>query len=359
MTEKPTPPGWLPSILLLGLALGALYVLGVLLWPFLPAIVTSAVLATLIYPIHLRLGRWIPNRDVAALVVTVLVFFLILVPALALSAILVGEIRSGIDLLAELVREGLPEGRIAETWTTLAGYLGLEGTDFGDTLAGQLRNFIGLLARRTLRFLSGLGGWLLQGGAALFTLFYLLRDGEGLLGTVKWYIPLDPPATDRLVRKARDVIFATVYGSVIVAIVQGSLGGLAFLVVDLPAAALWGTVMTILSLLPVVGAPLIWGPAGVLLILDGALVRGIGLLIFGSLVISTVDNYLRAVLVGGRTQLHPLVVFFSVLGGLVVFGAVGIFVGPVLFVVALALVEMARLALGESTAPIPEAGRGR
>jgi hypothetical protein len=105
--------------------------------------------------------------------------------------------------------------------------------------------------------------------------------------------------------------------------------------------------MAVLALLPLVGAFLVWAPAGVILILNGELARGLLLLAFGAIVISTIDNYLRAVVVGGRAQLHPLVVFFSVLGGLVLFGAVGIFLGPVLFVIAISLLEMARIALGQ------------
>jgi predicted PurR-regulated permease PerM len=348
MNQQETTAHWAKPLIFVLLALAATYLLGLLLWPFLAAIVTSAVIATLGYPLHVRVERRVPHGDLAALLTTTFVFFLVLVPAFGLSLILLGELRTGIDRIAGLATGARPAtGLVAEWLDRAADYLGLEAAGFGDAVAEQLRNFLGLLARRTFGFLSGLGGWLVQAGAAIFTLFYLLRDGDSILRTIKWLIPLDETATDRLVDQVRDVIFATVYGNVIVAIVQGGLGGLAFWVLGLPAAALWGTLMAVLALLPLVGAFLVWAPAGVILILNGELARGLLLLAFGAIVISTIDNYLRAVVVGGRAQLHPLVVFFSVLGGLVLFGAVGIFLGPVLFVIAISLLEMARIALGQ------------
>ncbi len=195
--------------------------------------------------------------------------------------------------------------------------------------------------------ISGFGGWLLQASASVFTLFFFLRDGESIVERLRWLLPVDPSQTDRLLSQAREVIFATVFGNVSVAATQGLLGGLAFLAVGLPSAALWGTVMGVLSLLPLIGATLIWFPAGVWLIANGEVAGGVGLLAFGALVISSVDNFLRALLVGGRTELHPLVVFFSVLGGVALLGAAGVILGPVLFAVAVSLLEMARTAVDD------------
>lgn len=178
------------------------------------------------------------------------------------------------------------------------------------------------------------------------------------MGTAKWLVPLEPEATDRLFRKARDVTYATVYGNVVVAVVQGLLGGLAFWLLDVPAAAVWGTVMGLLSLLPALSATLVWLPAGLISIAGGRTLAGLAMLAFGAVVVSTVDNVLRATLVSGRAQMHPLAVFFSVLGGLLVFGAVGLLVGPVLFALAITVVEMARTALEPAVQEPGEAAAG-
>jgi predicted PurR-regulated permease PerM len=139
--------------------------------------------------------------------------------------------------------------------------------------------------------------------------------------------------------------------------VQGLLGGLAFWVLGVPTPAVWGVLMGGLSLIPMIGPAFVWLPAGAVLIASGSTLRGVLLLLFGALVISTVDNIIRAVLVSGRARVHPLVVFFGVLGGVLMFGAVGILVGPVLIVAAAALMEMARLSLfpEEKAPPHPEA----
>lgn len=344
-------------IVLLVLGGGALVLLVLLLYPFLPALVTSAVLASLSFPAHRRLLRFIRQEDLAAFFTTTAVFFLVLLPMVGLSLILIDQVRQGVDWLGGVIEDlTAPGGLVTRALDYVSGSLGVEAGEVMLPVTDELSGLVGLLARRTFTFLSGLGGWLLQGGAAIFTLFYFLRDAERLMGIVKWLIPLNPETTEELIRKTRDVIYATVFGNVAVAVVQGTLGGLAFWMLGLPASALWGSVMGILSLLPLVGPALVWLPGGLILLAGGEVLRGVLLLGFGTAVISTVDNYLRAVLIGGRAQLHSLLVFFSVLAGLFAFGAVGIFIGPVLFVIALSLLEIARAALDtpvESAAGAP------
>ena len=188
----------------------------------------------------------------------------------------------------------------------------------------------------------------------MVTLFYLLRDGAQLVAGVRRAVPLEPERFDQLLARARDVTHATVFGNVLVAIVQGTLGGIAFALVGLPAATLWGTIMGFLALIPMVGPPLVWGPAAIYLALGGEIVRALVLAAIGALVIGSVDNLLRAVFVGGRARVHSLVVFLSVLGGIFVFGAVGVIAGPVLFVLAQLALEMGRLAAqsAEQRAPV-------
>lgn len=348
MSQAPRDPR--PSRLRLGIALAlglaGTVLLALLLYPFLPALVTSAVLATLFFPAHQRVRGWIRQRDVAALLSTAAVFFLVLVPAILLSVVLIDNVRQGVEWLRGVVEAATaPGGWLTRAVELASTYLDIEAEDMTGQATDELSRLLGLLARRTFTFLSGLGGWLLQAGAALFTLFYFLRDGDGFMRTVKWLIPLDAPTTDRLVLRTKDVIFATVWGNVAVAVVQGGLGGLAFWILGLPAAALWGSVMGLLSLLPVVGPMIVWLPGGLILLGQGEIVRGLLLLAFGGGIISTVDNYLRAVIIGERAEMHSLVVFFSVLAGLFAFGVVGIFVGPVVFVIALSVIEVARVTL--------------
>jgi len=334
-------------VLLLGVSASVL--IGMLLWPFLAAIVTSATIAALAYPGYRWLLVRVRDPNVAAFLGTTILFFLILLPLVALSIALAGDVHANIErLTGELAGRLGPGGDLRRWAVEVAGSLGLDPARVSAEIGRQLQELPSLVARRTVGFVSGLGGWLLQGGAALFTLFFMLRDGESLVALVRWLLPLEPGYTARLVERAREVTFATMYGNVAVAMAQGALVGVAFWAVGLPAAVLWGTVSAVLSLLPVLGAPLVWVPAGILLLVHGQVARGVALLLFGLLVIGTIDNLIRAVVVSDRAQLHPLIVFFSVLGAIVVFGGAGVLIGPILFVVCLSLIETARLILEPS-----------
>jgi predicted PurR-regulated permease PerM len=341
------------SLIVLALAGVGVWVVALMLRPFLPAVVTSTVVAVLALPSYRLLRGRIRQPNVAALLATVVVFFLGLIPAVGISLLLLEQIRGGIAWLGSDLGGFLgPGGHIAGWIERLSGQLGLEPADIAQVVSQQAQALVSTLASRTVNLFTGLGGWLLQAGVALFTLFYLLRDGDTLIEYVKWLLPLDAASNDRLFRRAREITHATVFGSLVVAMVQAALGGLAFWVLGLPVPVVWAALMGMLSILPAVGAWFVWLPASVLLLVNGEVLRGVVLLAIGSLLISTIDNVLRSILVSDRAHLHPLVAFFSVLGGLFVFGAAGVFIGPVLFVVALTLIEIARLAL-EPSSPAP------
>lgn len=336
---------------LLALAIGAGYVVAVMLWPFLPAIVTSATIAVLAYPVFRRTRDRFRHPAGAALLTTILIFFLVLVPAIGMALLLLEQMRLGIDWMAGGSGQMFSPVATALEWIVgMAQRFGFDSTQLNAALSEQTRNLVSLLVERTLSLFTGLGGWILQAGVSLFTLHYLLRDGHLLLARIRWLLPLPPDLSDRLFRQAYEVTHATIYGNVLVAIVQGALGGLIFWVLGIGSPVVWGTVMGLLSVLPAVGAFLVWMPAAVVLLATGHVVKGVLLLAFGTFLISTVDNVLRAIFVGDRAEMHPLIVFFSVLGGLLVFGAVGVFVGPVLFVISLTLIEVARRSLDPSPA---------
>ena len=325
------------------LVLIGLGVVGLLLWPFLPGLVLAAVLATLILPVHRRVLERLPWPGLAAFLSTSGVVLLLLLPLSALAVLVGTQALRGIEALSEDAPGLSTAGR--GFLASAAARFGLDPAEVMGLLAGQLQRVASTLAARTLSFLSGLGGWLLQLGVALVVLYYLLRDSQEILKAFRRVIPLESSSMDQLLKRTRDITHATVYGNLLVALVQGVLGGLAFRVVGLPAAALWGTIMGILALIPVVGPPIVWVPGAAYMLYQGEFVKGLLLTAFGALVIGTVDNLLRAVFVGGRARVHSLVVFLSVLGGVFVFGAVGLVVGPVLFVLALIALEAGRLAL--------------
>lgn len=163
----------------------------------------------------------------------------------------------------------------------------------------------------------------------LYLAFFLLRDGSALTRRIRDAIPLDPESKRNLFSKFATVIRATVKGNVLVAAVQGALGGLAFWYLGVHGAVLWGTLMAFLSLLPAIGAALIWLPVAVYLLVTGALWKGIGLIVWGTVVIGVVDNLLRPILVGKDIKMPDYMVLISTLGGMAIFGLNGFVIGPV------------------------------
>jgi len=171
---------------------------------------------------------------------------------------------------------------------------------------------------------------------ALFISFFLFKDGKSILINVVEMIPLDKKYSNKLIDKFGQVTYSVVYAHIIVAIAQGALGVLGFYIFGIESAIFWGVVMAIFALLPLIGPAIVWIPASILVILNGIIVneyfeigKGIGLFLYGLLIISTSDNLLRIKLVGGKGDVHPLTVLIGLIGGLSLFGLIGIFVGPI------------------------------
>lgn len=171
----------------------------------------------------------------------------------------------------------------------------------------------------------------MQATGALLTayfLFFFLRDHQLILDALRKGLPFEATEADQIIARAKDSIHATVYGTLIISLVQGTLGGLMFAWLDLPAPLLWGLVMALLAIVPVFGAFLVWIPAAVVLLLNGAWVKALLLVGWGTIVVGGIDNLLCPFLVGTRLKLHTAVAFVSVVGGILLFGATGLILGP-------------------------------
>jgi predicted PurR-regulated permease PerM len=174
----------------------------------------------------------------------------------------------------------------------------------------------------------------------LFAMFFLLRDGHTLARQVRDLLPLPEAARDRLMTDTRDLVVASVGAGLMVAATQGVIGGIAFWLLGINAAVIWGVVMAVVSLIPLVGAALVWVPTAIWLLLSGEIARGIILVIVGVFAISLADNILRPLLLAGRTTASGLVVFLGLLGGAAAFGFIGLVLGPIVLVTAGSLLRV-------------------
>jgi predicted PurR-regulated permease PerM len=179
-----------------------------------------------------------------------------------------------------------------------------------------------------------------------FTVFFLLKDGPDFFSKIRDYMPFSDQQKDKLAVQVKDMIVSTIYGGVIVAIIQGILGGLAFAILDIGSPVVWGSVMAIMSFVPMLGTSIVWGPTAMLLFLQGLYMKGTVLILIGIFVISMVDNILKPLIIGGRTKLPTVIIFFSVLGGIKFFGLLGLVLGPLVFALLVSVLEIFRTVEG-------------
>lgn len=324
----------------------ALYLCWLMIKPFVAVLGWAAVLVIVFYPVHRKLARRINRPSLSALISCLLVILTILAPVVFLTIAVFRELSSAMQNLQGAISYVLdPNSPITgPTLRWLSQYVNLEQIGSQEYLLEQIKNRSGSIAGQTLGFLGGVVGVVVQMVFVVFTMYYLFRDGDNIFEAVRDALPLEKEQATRIMARARDVIGASVYGVFVIAIVQGALGGLAFWILGLPSAIVWGVAMIFLSMIPMLGAFLVWVPAAIYLAITGHTLKAILLVLWGTLVIGMVDNFLRPKLVGGRARLHELLIFFAVLGGLQVFGVLGIVLGPVVLAIAMALVDVFRTA---------------
>ena len=193
-------------------------------------------------------------------------------------------------------------------------------------------NAIGLIRGFTVFFFDLL--------LTLFIAFFMFLQGDDFIRAIKQLSPLDPAHNDEILRETETTIKATLWGTVIVAFAQGALGGVGFLIFGLPQPAFWGTVMIPASVIPVVGSTIIWGPAAVYLLFTGHIAAGVGLIIWGGVVVSVIDNVLKPILMKGSGETPSIFILFSILGGLTYFGMIGFILGPLILSFLLSLLRI-------------------
>lgn len=323
-----------------------LYLCWRMIQPFMGVIAWATVLVILFYPVHKRLSRRIRQPSLAALVSCLLVILIILVPIALITLAVVKELANAVETIQLAINYLLDPNspRTGPILNYLSHYVDISQLYSEEFLVERLRGVSGQLAGRTLGFLGGLAGVIVQMFFVIFTMYYFFKDGENISRTVRDSLPLDRDQADSIMTRTREVIDASVYGVLTIAIIQGTLGGLAFWFLGLRSALIWGVAMTFLSMVPMLGAFLVWVPAAIYLAVTGHYVKAIILVLWGTLVIGMIDNFLRPKLVGSRTRLHELLIFFSVLGGLNVFGVLGVVLGPVVLAITLALIDVYRTA---------------
>jgi len=329
------------------------------LWPFYGAILWGTVVAILFAPLNRRLLVVLPGKaNLAALATIAIVLLIVVVPLVLISIALVQEaaalyaqIKSGeinFSVYFQTVSDALP------AWAK--GFMARSGLgDFGavqDRLSGALTEGSQYLAARVVGIGQSTFEFFISLAMMLYLAFFLIRDGDKLFVRVRKAVPLNQAHKRALFAKFTTVVRATVKGDILVAVLQGSLGGLIFWLLDIHAPLLWGVLMMFLSLLPAIGASVVWLPVSIYFFATGAIWQGVALVLFGAFVIGLVDNVLRPALVGKDLKMPDYVVLISTLGGIGILGLNGFVIGPAIAAMFIAVWDIFPASQsGESDAP--------
>ena len=327
-------------ILTLGIAtLMALYVCYLIVQPFIPAITIAVAVAVATRRPQAWLCRRLHSKTAAAAVSVVLAASLIVVPLSLLLIYLIRQIIANINKwqagggLSEWrsIVHFPPPMRRALDWAQANLDLQAQLSAIGQSLAGQAGNLLtGSISLVTQLFIM------------LFVLFFLYRDRDKALNGLRHLLPLSDEEASRMGSRIEDTIRAIVNGSLTVAFVQALLAGVMYTALGVPASVVWGCATFIAALIPMFGTFMVWGPVAVFLVLSGSWVKAIILVVWGGLVVSSIDNLLYPYLVGDRLRLHTMLTFFAILGGIWLFGPAGLILGPVALAVTIGLLEVWR-----------------
>lgn len=340
---------WLATAFFFTLLIVILYGAFLILTPFLTAIAWAVILAILVYPLYLWLLSVMRGRaTLAALTVIAIITLIVIAPGIELVRFLTEEAILLVQSVRSLMDEEGKQQWLAKPWVQhLMGWWDLASfrlMDFNinwkEVLVQGAQSSSKFLVERVTGIAQNVLLFTVNILIALITLFFLLRDGKEFFSRLERLLPMDREHQQRLFKNIVDAVLAVVHGSILVGIVQGLLAGLAYYFLGVPFAVLWGVVTGFAALLPVGGSTLVSVPATIYLFLQGETIRAIVLLAWSFGIVGTVDNVLKPLIIGNRLGLPVVFLFFGILGGLTLFGALGIVLGPVIFALLRALLDL-------------------
>jgi predicted PurR-regulated permease PerM len=325
----------------LGATVFVVYLCLQILRPFLNVIAWASVLAITFHPLHRDLRTRLGRPALSALISSAMVVVTFVIPLLFVVGVAIDQLLAIGNSLQRTFADpdaflATPLGRAYE-WATRQ--LGLNADAVVDWGIQNASAVAGAMAGYTVQIAASVTGAVISVVFIIFAMFLLFRDGDRIVATIPELLPFERPQSEALLLRIRDAIHGGVFGVVVIALIQGALVGGMFWLLGIPSAALWGMVTVLTSVLPMVGAAGVWVPGVVYLILQGRWPAAAVLAAWG-VAVSAVDNFLRPKLVGGRVGLSELVMFFALLGGLRLFGILGIVLGPVLFAIAASIVDV-------------------
>ena len=315
------------------------YLVYLIFEPFLEPLAWAAVLAVVFFPVQEQLEkRW--GKTWAATANTTFITLLVVIPAIFAAS---SFVRQGVQA-GRSIEVGLSSGHFAklnDAWLWIQHRFPSQSpADLANLLRGWANRIASIVASRLGDILRHVAAALFDLGVMLFAMFYFFRDGDGIMRRLRSVLPFESYYRERMIREARDLIFASVISSLVAALVHASVGGITFQIAGIQSALFWGVMMGFASLLPIVGSSIIWLPAAIWLLATGHIGRGIFVIVICAGLVGLVDNVIRPWLISGRAELSGLLIFISVLGGIAVFGILGVVLGPIIVASAASILSI-------------------
>lgn len=348
--EAPLAPPDRVHLLALAFVTLVLVVLGMYITvPYLPALTWGVALAIIAWPMHVWLHQKTGMASVSALVSMTAVIILIVAPTVFVAYQLAKETASATEQVQASLAETGAKDKMAEVPGLRGVVAWMDRVEFD--LEGQIRKMFAGATQDVSALAQGSLVAIFQFVIAMYVLFHVLRDRELLMRSLRGLMPMSRGECDQVFRRASDSVHANLYATVVTGVINGVGGGLVFWAAGLPAPLLWGIVMCILSILPILGTPFVWVPAFIYLIAGGQYLQASYLLAYGTLSFVVVGNYLYYRLAGAKMHMHEIPAMISFLGGLAVFGITGVILGPAIYAVAGALLEVWKGRMGSDPEP--------
>jgi len=301
---------------------------------FLLAIVLAGIFSALSYPMYRKFKTGLGGRRrLASAIIIILIIFVVLVPLSGLLGIVATQaVKIGSVAKPWMEQQFSKPGALSQFLQSLPFYETIE--PYRNQIIAKAGKFAvsmsGFIINKLSTATIGTVSIIIDIFIMLYCMFFFLIQGDEILNKILYYLPLKDHDERRILDKFTSVTRATLKGTLVIGVLQGGLAGLAFAVLGIPSAVFWGTIMAILSVIPSVGSALVWVPAAIYLGITGHPVKGIGLFVFCGAVVGSLDNLLRPIMVGKDTQMHELMILFGTLGGIIMFGLVGIIIGPII-----------------------------
>jgi len=321
--------------------------------PFLSALLTGAIIAYLSYPLYLKALPYAKNKNITASLVSIFIVLLFTIPFIILVGLIAQEAyytyqtlsdqKLGTNFLNVVCKD--ENWLLCKTTNFFVSFLPNKNLDY--YLQTTIEKITGFIIFNASSFVASIPTILLNFFVMIFVVFYLLKDGDIISKRIKNIIPLKESHKQQVIERFHNITYAVFYGNISLAVLQGILGIIGFFVLGVPSPLLWGFVMMLFALIPYFGTAIIWLPAALNLIFIGYLqnssastIKGIILIVYGVLIISTIDNVLKPKIIGSKAQVHPILVLLGVLGGLNLFGFIGLILGPVMLALLMTFINI-------------------